>query len=176
MSVAVHLFMAEKFSEDSYREFLRDARSLYGTWDLEETTACNSEPGKVTIHECWIKACNVPREDWFRINVAASRRVKEIFVWPFEYEWCLSLETSVGRSPVGLAVQFGTWLMAMHRFPFIHAFDHDTCLKDEPTEFRTTEALSQHIRRLLKEEFDILGDLQRVKAVNSDGFLVLPVN
>ena len=176
MSVAVHLFMSEKFSEESYREFLRDAQSLFGIWDLEETVACNNDPSYLTIHECWIKSRGVPDEDAFRVNVRADKHLKDVFVWPFEYEWQLSLETSAGRSYLGLAVQFGAWLTAMNRFRSTHAFDHDTCLKNEPTEFRTTEALSHHVRRLLSEEFEALECLKQREVVNSDGFLLLPSN
>jgi hypothetical protein len=176
MSVAVHLFIAEKFSEESYREFLRDAQSLFGNWNLEGFVDFNNDLNYPTIHECWIQAQDISQVDWFRVNVQAERHLKQTPVWPFEYEWALSFESSAGRSALGFAVQLGAWLLAMHRFDCTHAFDHDTCLKNEPEEFRTTEALTQHIRRLMIEELQVVEELKERKIVNADGFLLLPLN
>lgn len=176
MSLAVHLFITENISEESYRGFLRAVCNLFGKWELEESLQYSDDSSRSSIHECWIYASGVSDDDWFRINIQADRKNRETNNWPFEFEWSLSFETSAGRSSLGLAVQFGAWLMAMHRFRYINALDHDTCLKDEPTEFRTTEALKLHILRLLTEEFHVLEDLRRRRIVNSDGFLLLPLS
>ena len=65
-------------------------------------------------------------------------------------------------------------MLAMQRFPFFHALDRDTGLRNEPTEFRTIEEVNQHIRRLLSEEFEVMEDLRQRKIVDSAGFLLLP--
>ena len=174
MSVAIHLFVVEKFSEKSYQAFLRDAQSLFGKWKLVETVAFNNDPNCQTIHECWVYSQGVPEKDWFRINIQADKYQKDEMSPPFEYEWQLSIETSVGRSPLGLAVQFGTWLQAMYRFRFTHALDHDTCLTNEPTEFPSIQAAAEHARRLFAEYFNLSADLKQRQILDENGFFLLP--
>lgn len=70
--------------------------------------------------------------------------------WPFDYEWYLSLESSAGRTSLGIAVQLGAILLAMRKFDWIVFVDHDAWLGDnEPTEFRSRDAVVEHIKRVL---------------------------
>lgn len=175
MSFAVHLFMTEKFSEESYRQFLGRAQNLFGKWAVEETVAINDDPRYLTIHECWIKSRNVPDEDRFRINVEANKHLKDVFMWHYDYEWHLSLETSTGRSWLGLGVQLGVWLLAMRSLPFNLAVDRDSSLKNEPTEFWTMEAAAEHIKRCCEEDPpELAAELKRRGILSKSGFLLLP--
>lgn len=174
MSFAIHLFMGEKFSEESYRRFLDIAQKLFGDWKFEETVTFNRDSRYLTIHECWIKSENLPSDDSFRVNVEASKHLKDVTVWDFDYEWHLRLETGAGRSPVGLAVQFGAWILAMRSFRFNLALDRDSCLENEPTEFRSIEAAVEHTRHMLGENLERFADLKRRGIVTQDGYLSLP--
>jgi len=133
VSFAIHVLTEEKFSESCYRRFLDSVQNLFGKWNLLKSVPFNEETGHLRIHECWIMAPE-DSNDWFRINVQAERRLKDVFVWPFDYEWQLSLETSTGRSILGLGVQIGEWLLAMQSFRFVVAIDRDSGLKDESTD------------------------------------------
>ena len=175
MSFAVHLFVAQEFSEESYRQFLSDVQNLFGKWMLEEATPFNHDRRCLTIHECWIKSENLPSDELFRVNFEASKHLKDVFVWEFDYEWHLRLETGAGRSALGLAVQLGGWLLAAQSFRFTLALDRDSGLENEPTDFRTVEAAAEHVRRLLKEKPpQYTADLRRCRIVSENGHLLLP--
>jgi hypothetical protein len=175
MSFAIHLLVTEKFSKDSFREFLGKVQSLYGTWDLEESVPFNEDQHCLTIHESWVKSGEVSSNDWFRINIAATRRLKEVFMWNFDYEWHLRFETSAGRSPIGLAVQLGAWLVAMHGFRFNVGIDRDSSLENEATEFRSIDAGVEHTRRLITQKPPAWSaDLKERGIVNEEGYLLLP--
>lgn len=167
--------MVEKISEKSYRQFLGDTQNLFGQWNLEEIGPFDPDsPYANGIHECWIKASDDPPEDWFRINVAASDHREDSCVWGFDFEWHLRLETGLGRSPLGLGVQLGAWLLAMEAFPFVLALDRDSSMKDEPIEFRTIEAAREHARRVLQEEFKCSPELKQRGILDDRGYLLLP--
>jgi len=175
MSLAVHLFVAEKFSEDSYRWFLSNVQNLFGIWTLEEAVPFNDDPRYLTIHECWIRSEGLPPRESFRVNIEASKHLKDVFVWEFDYEWHLRLETGAGRSALGLAVQLGGWLLATQHFRFTLALDRDSGLGNEPTDFRTLEAAAEHVRRLLKEKpLEYTANLTQRRIMSESGNLLLP--
>jgi hypothetical protein len=94
--------------------------------------------------------------------------------WGFDYEWGLHFETGAGRSEFSLAVQLGSLLLAMESFGWLCVIDRDTCVPDEPTEFRTKEAVCQHIKRLISGEFSgYSSDLKRRGILSEDGNLSL---
>lgn len=134
----------------------------------------NEDSSHLTIHECWIRSKGLSSEESFRINVEACRRSKEVPVWNFDYEWHLRFETGTGRSPLGLAVQLGAWLLAMRRFRFIQGLDRDSAIKNEPTEFRSRDAAICHVRRLVEEKVEVAAELRRRKLLDENGFLLLP--
>jgi hypothetical protein len=175
MSFAVHLFMKEKFSETYYREFLRQVQNIYGTWTLEGNGPSDVQSQHLYIHECWIVSEPWSQGEDVRVNIMADKRLKGAVEWGFEYEWCLSLETNTGRSAVSLAVQLGGLLLAMRTFDWFVVIDHDTCIKDEPTEFRSKEAVAQHINRVIEHEFTgYLCDLKKRGILDENGCFVLP--
>jgi hypothetical protein len=175
MSLAVHLFVAEKFSEESYRRFLSNVQNLFGIWTLEEAVPFNDDPSYLTIHECWISSEGLAADERFRVNFEASKHLKDVFMWGFDYEWHLRLETSAGRSPLGLAVQLGGWLLATQHFRFTLALDRDSGLGNEPTDFRTIEAAAEHVRRLLKEKpLEYTANLMQRRIMSENGNLLLP--
>jgi hypothetical protein len=75
---------------------------------------------------------------------------------------------------LGLSIQLGGLLLAMESFDSLCVVDEDSVLKDEPTEFRTKEAVINHIRRVLAEDFKCLGVLQEKGIVDKEGNFVLP--
>jgi hypothetical protein len=175
MSFAVHLFMKEKFSETSYREFLCKVQNIFGTWTMEGNSPVDVQSQSLYIHECWIVSEHPPQDENVRVNVMASRRLKGAVEWGFEYEWSLSLETSAGRSAVSLAVQLGGLLLAMETFDWFVVIDHDTCIKDEPTEFRSKGAVGQHIKLVIGQEFTgYRSDLKKRGILDEKGCFVLP--
>ena len=175
MSLAIHVFVLEKFSEESYRRFLAEAENLFGNWKLEETTAFIQNPRKLTVHECWIKSEERPANESFRVNLEVSRHLKDVPAWDFDYEWHLRIETGAGRSPLGIAVQFGIWLLAMRRFRFNIALDRDSGLENEAAEFRSVDAAVEHVHRFLKQNpLEWRADLKRCGIVDDRGYLLLP--
>ena len=176
MSFAVHLFVTEPFRQEPYDAFLNKARQLYGDWNLEEAVPFNDSTQNLTIHECWVQSKGeADPSRFFRVNIEASRHLKDVPVWPFEYKWHLRLETSAGRTPLGLGVQLGAWLLAMNHFRFSLAFDHDSYLKDEPTEFRSIEAVLEHIRRAIHEESKCSAELVQLGILDDRGRLKIPL-
>jgi hypothetical protein len=173
MSYAIYLFMSEKFSRESFQHFLAKARNLYGKWNLAEHAPFNEDTSYRTIQEYVIESENLPINDDFRVWVEASRMLSA--EWGFDFEWYLKFETSAGRSPLGLAVQLGSLLLAMRHFEWFVFVDEDTSIKEEPTEFRSKEAAIQHIKRVMAEEFSLdFEDLKRQKILNEEGYLLLP--
>lgn len=175
MSVAIHMFTREKFSEKSYRNFLRELQSLFGKWELVEDVAFDYDLRYSTIHACWINSSDeMLPENSFRVYVKAERMSPDI-PWDFEFDWAVHLETSAGRSMLGFAVQFGALLLAMDHFNFLCVVDHDTSLKSEPAEFKTNQAVREHIKRVF-EWFprEYLIDLKRRGIIDENGYLTLP--
>jgi hypothetical protein len=174
MSFAIHIFIAEKFAKESYQNFLDDARRLFGEWNL-----AGSNPVRgpwASIDDCFFVSDNLPPGENVRVNVMANVR-HEAVKWNFDdYEWYLSFETSAGRSPRSLAVQLGSLLLAAQRFGWNAVVDRDSWLGEPgPVEFRSKEALVEHIRRVLKIEYaEYLGVLQQRGIINDNGDLILP--
>src|SRR5437762_770496 len=109
MSVAIHIFMPDKFAEEPYLRFLGDAQNLFGKWNIAESTPIHDTG--LSIHDCFIASENLPRSENVRVNVTASRP-HDAVRWNFDYEWYISFETNAGRSPLSYAVQFGSLLLA----------------------------------------------------------------
>ena len=175
MSFAVHLFSNEDFSEEAYREFLSKAQHLFGSWTLEGDGLCDHQSQYLHIHACWITSEHLPTGEHVRVGVTASRRLKGVVEWGFEYEWSLSFETSAGRSAISLAVQLGSLHLALQTFDWFVVIDHDTHIKDEPTEFRSKETVAQHIKRVIEQEFTAyLSDLKKGGILDGNGYFVLP--
>ena len=65
----------------------------------------------------------------------------------------------------------------MERFQFLAVIDHDTDLKNEPTEFRSKKAVVEHVRRILNEEFEpsIEPILREQGLIDKAGYLILPL-
>ena len=148
MSYAIRLFMKEPFSEERYLAFLEEMRHLFGQWQIESSSGC--ERSGNDIHSC---AVRIGAEDWpiaaqCNIWVNAERSPKSY--WPFDYEWCVNLETSAGRTSLGMAVQLGAILLAMRKFEWTVFVDRDAWLgENEPTEFRSKEEVVEHMKRVL---------------------------
>src|SRR5580698_4308497 len=104
MSFAIHIFMTEKFSWEAYQCYLGKIQHLYGRWDLEEEVRFEENGNGWKIHECCLRAWDLPSDERFSVWVAAQRTVPAVS-WGFNFEWYLSFETSAGRSFIGLAVQ-----------------------------------------------------------------------
>ena len=159
MSYAIHLFVKEPFSQERYLAFLNEMQHLFGQWHVEESGAF-AETG-YGIHSCVVRigSDDRPVEERCSIWVGANRGDKR--TWPFDYEWYLSLETSAGRTSLGIAVQLGAILLAMRKFDWIVFVDRDAWLgDDEPTEFRSRDAVVEHMKRVLvghHEAASILG-------------------
>ncbi len=164
--------MAEQFPEESYRQFLGEVQNLFGKWNVAESTPVYDTGWR--IHGCRIKSQDLPFDESVSVFVDVSRRVKEV-PWNFDYEWYLSFETGAGRSALSLAVQLGAVLLAGQSFQFVLVADRDSCVENEPTEFRSREAVVEHIRRVLDGEFrESSVILQRKGIVSEDGYLLLP--
>ncbi len=174
MSLALHVFMSENFLEGPYRQFLHNIQGLYGTWYLEELGPLNNDPDCLTIHEGWICSGDEPPHDRFRINIEACRRLQNVLIWDFEYGWHLRLETSTGRSAVGFSVQLGAWLLAMRTFRFNVAIDRDSSLMNEPTEFRSFGAATEHAKRLIRDKPAEWFSNLKNPILDGDGYLLLP--
>jgi len=153
MSFGIHIYMADKFSEQSYRRFPGEVQNLFGKWDLVESWAFRVNPRYENMHECWIESHDFPVGENVRVNVEATHYVKGVSLGKFDYEWALHFETTVARSVLGLAVQLGSLLLAMESFKWFLVIDRDSSLEHEPTEFRSKEAVYGHVRRLLEEDF-----------------------
>jgi hypothetical protein len=71
-------------------------------------------------------------------------------------------------------VQLGIWLLAMRSFRFVIAVDRDSCMKNEPTEFRTLDAAREHVRRVLQERrSEWYAALNRPGIFDKEGNLIL---
>ncbi|SRR6266478_5245227 len=174
MSFAIHLFIAEKFANESYSGFLNDAQHLFGQWNVTGSApTCDRGP---RIDDCFITSEDLPPGENVRVNVMAKMRHESV-KWNFDdYEWYLSLETSAGRSLLSLAVQLGSLLLATQKFRWTVVVDRDSWLGEPgPVEFRSKEALVEHIRRVLKIEYpECLAVLQERGVIDGNGDLVLP--
>ena len=174
MSFAVHLFIPENFAIESYRNLLDDARHLFGEWNVTGSNpTCTARP---SIDDCFIISENLPPGENVRVNVMASKR-HDTVKWNFDdYEWYLSFETSAGRSVLSIAVQIGSLLLATRRFRWTVVVDRDSYLGESyPVEFRSKEALLDHIRRLLKVEYpEYLATLQQRGLFNGNGDFIQP--
>ena len=149
MSYAIHLFMKEPFSQERYLAFLEEMQHLFGQWRVEGSTEL-TESGYNNIHSCAVRIGteDLPIAGQCSIWIDASRGPKNY--WLFDYDWSLSLETSAGRTSLGLAVQLGAILLAMRKFEWTVFVDRDAWLGDtEPTEFRSKEAVVEHMKRVL---------------------------
>jgi hypothetical protein len=148
MSYAIHLFMKEPFSQEPYLAFLNEMQHLFGQWHVEESSAF-AENG-YGIHSC---AVRIGSDDWpvdERCSIWVNVNRGDKRTWQFDYEWYLSLETSAGRTSLGTAVQLGAMLLAMRKFDWTVFVDHDAGLGDnEPTEFRSRDAVVEHMKRVL---------------------------
>lgn len=175
MSYAIRIFSAERFSEEHYRDFIAEAQGLFGSWRETESTPF-SDTGW-TIHECCLTSENdVPNDEWVHVWVAAHRRVREEKpMWPFEYEWYINFETGSGRSLLGLAVQLGALILAMRGFPWFLVEDRDSGFdEDEPTQFRSEQAVLAHISRVLGEYPERIEWLRQRGLLDESGSLLLP--
>ena len=103
MSMAIHFFTMERFSEESYRKFLGELLCLYGKWKLIETGPFHDDPASEALHDCWIQSDDLPDDEWFRVNVIASNYIQGMSHWGFAYERALDFETGAGRSFWGVA-------------------------------------------------------------------------
>jgi hypothetical protein len=140
--------MKEPFSQDRYLAFLQEMQHLFGQWRVEESSAF-AESG-YGIHSCAVRigSTDWPVNERCSIWVDAKRHLEGY--WPFDYEWYLSLETSAGRTSFGIAVQLGAILLAMRKFDWTIFVDRDAWLGDnEPTEFRSKEAVVEHMKLVL---------------------------
>jgi hypothetical protein len=177
VSYAIRIFSAEQFSEKQHRDFIAEVQALFGSWRVTESTPFSNTGW--TIHECCLSSEDgVADDEWVHVWVAAQRRVKgEKPMWPFEYEWYINFETGSGRSRLGLAVQLGTLVLAMRRLPWFLVEDRDCGFgEDEPTEFRSEEAILAHIRRVLGEYPERLEWLRQRGILDEKGSLVMPRN
>lgn len=167
--------MAKQFSKEPYECFLVKARNLYGKWKLVDDVPLDVNSER-TLHECTIESEGSPAGEHFRVWVRAQKMTADV-LWGFDYEWGLHFETSAGRSMTGLVVQLGALLCAMQSFEWFIVIDHDTCIKDEPnepTEFRSKEAVAEHIKRMLEKEFKCSADLIKRGILDQKGYLLLP--
>src|SRR6266566_1868561 len=147
MSFAIHLFMPDKFAEEPYLRFLGDVQNLFGKWDVAGSTPIHDTG--LSIHDCFIESENLPPGENVRVNVMASRR-HDAVRWNFDFEWYVSFETSAGRGAMSLAVQLGSLLLATQKFRWSVVVDRDSWIdENEPIEFRSKEALVEHIRRVI---------------------------
>jgi hypothetical protein len=175
MSFAIHLFMKEKFSETYYREFLRKVQNIYGAWTLEGNGPSDVQSQNLYIHECWIVSRPLPQGEDVRVNIMADRRLNGAVEWGFEYKWSLTLETNAGRSALSLAVQLGSLLLATDIFDWLVVIDRDTCIKDEPTEFRSKEVVREHLKRIIEWEFaGYIAYLKGRRILDDNGYLLSP--
>jgi hypothetical protein len=166
--------MAKQFSEQLYRDFLGEIQNLFGKWRVAESTPFYDTGW--TIHECRLTSHDLPDDEWVNVWVTARRRLREEKpMWPFDYEWYTDFETGTGRTSMGLAVQLGALVLSMQRFPWFLVEDRDAYLgENEPTEFRSEEAVLAHIGRVLAEHPERREWFRQRGMLDEHGSLLLP--
>jgi len=147
-------------------------QNLYGDWTIREA-APYSKSG-ATIHQCEIYSEIPSGFDWIRVHLTAVRYHEQFQNWPFFYEWYLSIDTHLSCGAINLAVHLGGILLAAEMFEWFVVIDNDSCIKNEPTEFKNKEDLKVHVRRVLKKYNEYRDQIEPLGLLDREGFLLLP--
>ncbi len=174
MSFAIHIFMADPFRKEPYVHFLGEVQNLFGEWALERSGQFDCNPRSSNIDDCWIRSSNLPLGENVRVNITVDRMTPAT-LWGFEYAWSIHFDSNAGRSALSLAIQLGGLLLAVQSFKFLCVIDQDGNIEGEPTEFRSGEAVREHVKVVLAKEFSGYVEALRQRGViNDEGYFVIP--